>query len=237
MTLDREAARALFANAEPTPSTDDSPFAPPASLFGEPETVAPTTTTAPRASGAYRATNTKIDEPPFAAAAPFTRDMPPPSARKGVDWRLVAPLGVAAVCAGAIALFALPRDAAEEGRTVAAADITAPPAAAPMPVTPAEPMETAAITPAPAATPAPVVERVAAERPAVRRAPARQVAEREAPVAPSATDPASSSYASVTAPVVAAPPLGAPPPVALTPASPPPAIQPVPAAPPAAEPQ
>lgn len=235
MTLDREAARALFANAEPMPSTDDSPFAPPTSLFGEPDTTAPAA--APRAAGAYRATNTRIDEPPFAASAPFTRDAPPPSARKGVDWRLVAPLGVAAVCAGAIALFALPRDTAEEGRTVAAADITAPPAATPLPVTPVEPADMAATAPV-VSEPAPVVERVAATRPAAaRRAPARQTAEREAPVAPSATDPASSSYASVTAPAVAAPTLGAPPPVALTPASPPPAIEPVPVTPPATEPQ
>lgn len=236
MTLDREAARALFANAEPMPSTDDSPFAPPSSLFREPEPAAPAAA-APRAAGAYRATNSRIDEPPFAASAPFTRDAPPPSARKGVDWRLVAPLGVAAVCAGAIALFALPRDTAEEGRTVAAADITAPPAATPLPVTPLEPAETAATAPV-VSEPAPVVERVAATRTAAaRRAPARQTAEREAPVAPSATDPASSSYASVTAPAVAAPTLGAPPPVALTPASPPPAIEPVPVTPLATEPQ
>jgi len=199
MTLDREAARALFANAEPTPDTDAPPMMQPSPFArtGHVERVEP-------------------EAAPF-AAAPFagqaqhqTRST---SARKGVDWRIAAPLGVAAVCVGAIALFALPQNQAQEGREVAAVDIAAPPVAPPVASTPAP---VVAEAPAPALTPeapAPVVPRVATPRAAApaRRAPTRTVAEREAAPAPSASDPANSSYASVTAPVTPPPPsLGAP---------------------------
>lgn len=231
MTLDREAARALFANAEPLSPSDAGPAAAPRTATR----VAPERRTIESDPTPFAS-----DTSPFAAASPFA-----PSAtevrtpvRKGVDWRLVAPLGVAAVCVGAIALFAMPQvqNNAEEGRTVASTDITAPPVAPPVTPAPIAPVETAAVTPAPAmtpASPAPTVQRATTPRPAAKRAPTRQTAEREAPAAaPSASDPASSSYASVTVPAVAPPSLGAP--VTVTPT---PAPQPMPATPPVAEPQ
>jgi hypothetical protein len=199
MTLDRDAARALFDNAQPMPAT---------------------------AGGA-----------PFAAAAPVAsagdeavRDrMSGRVARKGPDWRLVAPVGVAALCAGAALLIASQRDPAEPGRTVAAAEIT-PPAAipAPAPLTP-PPVEMAQATPPassivapPARTPAPVVRTRARSEPA-RRAPApRAVA-----AAPSATD--ASADVSTREPYVPPPVLGAPAEVTVTPVAPPPAVTPDPA--------
>lgn len=202
MTLDREAARALF-GVDPTPA---------AAAPGAPYAAA-----APRAAAAQAS--------PFATNSAFER-MDGRTDRKGVDWRLVAPVGIAVVCIGAIALFALPRsDQAVEGKTVAAAEVVAPPLA-PTPT----PMETAAVTPPAVVTPepaaAPVLQRTAAPRPAVtRRAPARTVA-----AAPSAAE--SGVNVSTVAPSAPPPPtLGAPAAVDLTPsmpAAPPPIIEPAP---------
>lgn len=202
MTLDREAARALF-GVDPTPAA-----------------------AAPGAAYAAATPRAAAPQPsPFATNSAFER-MNGRTDRTGIDWRLVAPVGLAVVCIGAIALFALPRsDQAVEGKTVAAADVVAPPLA-PTPT----PMETAAVTPPAVVTPepaaAPVVQRAAAPRPAAtRRAPARAVA-----AAPSAGD----SAANVSATEPAAPPapiLGAPAAVDLTPsmpAAPPPVIEPAP---------
>ncbi len=188
MTLDREAARALFGVA-PTPA---------AAAPGAAYAAAAPRAAAPQAS-------------PFATNSAFER-MNGRTDRKGVDWRLVAPVGVAVVCIGAIVLFAIPRgDQAIEGKTVAAAEVVAPPLAP----TPA-PMETAAVTPPAVATPEPA---------ATRRGPARAVA-----AAPSAAE--SGVNVSDVAPSAPPPPtLGAPAAVDLTPsmpAAPPPIIEPAP---------
>lgn len=214
MTLDREAARALFDNAETTP-----PSAPP--IAATPR-FASTRTDPP----AYE----PVEDAPFIAGPGVLERTNSPRARKGVDWRIVAPLGVAALCAGAVALFAIPRNDAVDGKTVAATDITAPPAAEPLSPPPAD-LATAdntdTVGPAATTAPAPVVKR-AATRPtpvAVRRAPARQVA-----AAPSATD--SASNVSAREPYVPTPTLGTPATVTLTPATPPASVEPVIAAPP-----
>lgn len=177
------------------------------------------------------ATTVAAEPSPFAEAGVYERLQGHKArpARRGVDWRLAAPVGVAVVCIGAIALFALPRsDDAVEGKTVAASEIAPPPAApaAPLPVAPA-PVETAAVTPAPA----PVVQRAATPpRPAARRAPTRTTV---AAAAPSATD--SGSNVSATAPAAPPPPsLGAPTTVTLQPSTSP---MPAPATPPVVEPQ
>lgn len=196
MTLDRDAARALFDSADPMPAT---------------------------AGGA-----------PFAASTPFapvgndalTARMNGRPVRKGPDWRLIAPVGVAALCAGAVLLVVSQRDDAEPGKTVASTEIARPlPAPTPMPA-PA-PNETAAVTPPPsiveppATRPAPVVRTQARSQPA-RRAPApRTVA-----VAPSASD--ASANVSAREPYVPPPVLGAPAQVTITPAAPPPVTAPQP---------
>ena len=218
MTLDREAARALFDNAEtttlePTPVTTARP------IYVEPRTTAKT---APVAA--------PVEEESFLAGPSAFERMNSPKVRKGPDWRIVAPIGVAAVCAGAVALFALPQNnQTVEGRTVASSEIAPAPVTAPEPVTPPADLATADNTPAPAAAvapaPAPVVQR-AASRPApvaARRAPARQVA-----AAPSAED--SATNVSAREPYVPTPTLGAPAAVTLTPTTPAPApvVQPTP---------
>ncbi|ATQ42212.1 hypothetical protein [Caulobacter mirabilis] len=205
MTLDRETAKALFANPElnPTPAGTETP-------------------------------------PPFAASTSLGSASR--AKRGGFDWRLVAPLGVAAVCAGAIALVALPRDQAQEGRTVAASDLTAPPVTPP----PAEP-EPVAATPAaaealapslpPSAERSPVVKQAAAQ-PKARAEPApRRIAKRDEPSPRAASVEEATADVSATAPVAApsappapalgAPALGAPATVTLTPAAPP-AVEPQP---------
>jgi hypothetical protein len=194
MTLDREAARALFGEA-PAPAASGAPYA------------------------------AEARPSPFATAGAAERPTGRRS-RDGIDWRLVAPVGVAVTCIAAVAIFALPRnDRAVEGATVAATEVVAPPVAPAPP-----PVETAAVTPPAEVTPtppaAPTVQRAAAPRPAaVRRAPSRTVA-----VAPSAVQSASN----VSATEAAAPPpptLGAPAAVDLTPAmpaAPPPFVEPTP---------
>ena len=189
MTLDREAARALF-GVDPTPA---------AATVGAPYAAA-----TPRPAAA-------ADTSPFATNSAFER-VNSRTGRKSVDWRLVAPVGVAVVCIGAIVLFAIPRgDQAIEGKTVAAAEVVARPLAP----TPA-PMETAAVTPPAVAPPEPA---------ATRRGPARAVA-----AAPSAAE--SGVNVSDVAPSAPPPPtLGAPAAVDLTPsmpAAPPPIIEPAP---------
>lgn len=194
MTLDRDAARALFDNAAPMPAN---------------------------AGGA-----------PFVSAAPFapagndalTARMSG-SARKGPDWRLVAPVGVAALCAGAALLIIGQRDDARPGKDVAATTATRP---LPPPVAMPEPVETAAVTPPAAAIvepsappPATAVRTRARSERAARPAPARRVA-----VAPSASD--ASSDVSAREPYVPPPVLDAPTPVIITPAAPPPVIAPEP---------
>lgn len=177
-------------------------------LFGE----------ATAAAGAPYATQTAT---PVTANSAFERM----NGRKGVDWRLVAPVGVAVVCIGAIALFALPRgDRAVEGRTVAATELVAPPLAPTSAL-----MESAVVappaivTPQPAATP--VAQRAATRPAAVRRTPARTVA-----AAPSAAE----TGVNVSATEPAAPPaptLGAPAVIELRPAlpvAPPPFVEPAP---------
>lgn len=212
MTLDREAARALFDNAETTPTPTAAPAAA-RPLYVEPR---PAARVAPEA----------VDETPFVAAgSPYERMNGGAKTRKGLDWRIAAPLGAAALCAGAVALIVIPRNDTVDGKTVASSEIVAPPMAQPAPVpAPAEMAATDSIdTPAPAAmpapTPAPTVQR-ASSRPApvaVRRAPAREVAA----AAPSASD--SASNVSAREPYLPTPTLGAETPVALTPTTPAPA--------------
>lgn len=186
MTLDRDAARALFDNAP----------APVATAGGS---------------------------TPFASVSPFGETDEHMNARlegrahrrKGPDWRLIAPVGVAAVCAVAVLVVAQTRDPAEPGKDVAASSPMAPltPPSALPPVETAEVVAPAAasIAPPPAAAPAPVA------RTTVRTAPARQApAPRSIAVAPSATDASSnvSTYERYVPPP--APSLGAP--VTVTPA-------------------
>lgn len=188
MTLDRDAARALFDNAPATPASvgGSTPFAA-ASPFGEADTSFDA-----RTSGH--------------------------TARTGPNWKLIAPVGVAALLAVAVLVVVQTRDPAEPGKTVAASSPMAPlnpPSALP-------PIETAEVAAPPAssiiAPPAtPVV------RTAVRTAPARRApAPRTVAVAPSATDASSnvSTYERYVPPP--APSLGAP--VTITPAPAPPPI-------------
>ena len=209
MTLNRDAARALFDNAEPTPATNDAPFA--------------------AAS-------------PFAAAAPFgdtSNDTYAPAAarpaRKGADWRLIAPIGAAAVCAVAVLVIVQTRDTAEPGRTVAASEIV-PPMPQAVPLTPA-PVETAALAPPassivtpPATRPAPVVATRVRAEPARRAPTPRTVA-----AAPSAADAAAD--ASTRVPYVPPPVLGAPAVVTIAPPAPAPAPVPMPEPQPVTPPQ
>ncbi|MDO9474487.1 MAG: hypothetical protein Q7J28_15670, partial [Caulobacter sp.] len=125
MTLDREAARALFGEAPAATPVEGAPYA------------------------------AQTQASPFAGASAAGR-VSGRKDRQAIDWRLVAPVGVAVVCIAAIAMFAMPRgNQAVEGQTVAATELVAPPPApAPMP------METAA--PPAAVTPEPVVQRAAA---------------------------------------------------------------------------
>lgn len=194
MTLDRDAARALFDNA-PAPAampSGGSPFAS-ASPFGDADTSFDA-----RTSGR--------------------------TARKGANWKLIAPVGVAAVCAVAVLVIAQTRDPAEPGKDVAASSPMAPlnPPSALPPIETAEvatPPATSIVEPS-AAAPGPVV------RGTVRTAPARRApAPRTVAAAPSATDASSnvSSYERYVPPP--APSLGAP--VTVTPAptpAPPPII-------------
>lgn len=193
MTLDREAARALFGDAEPMPAAANA---------------------AP-----YAAT------PPFAPVGdPAAYDrMSGRTPRKGLDWRLIAPVGVAALCGVAVLVVATQRNDTAPGKTVAAADVTRP---APLPAPVAPPVETAAVTPPassivepPASRPAPVVRaRVQAEP--VRRAPAA----RTVAAAPSVADAAAD--VSAREPYVPPPVLGAPAQVVVTPVAPAPTPQP-----------
>lgn len=184
MTLDRDAARALFDNAPAaTTAGGATPFAS-ASPFGEADTGFDA-----RTSGR--------------------------AARKGANWKLIAPVGVAAVCAVAVLVIAQTRDPAEPGRDVAASSVMAPlnPPPALPPVETAEvatPPATSIVEP-PAAAPAPVVRATVRTAPARRAPPVRTVA-----AAPSATDASSnvSTYERYVPPP--APSLGAP--VTVTPA-------------------
>ncbi|MFA7262532.1 MAG: hypothetical protein WC068_05875 [Caulobacter sp.] len=134
------------------------------------------------------------------------------TARKGPDWRLIAPVGVAALCAVAVLVVASPRNDAEPGRTVAAADI-ARPAPTPAPVSPP-------IVEPPAPAPAPVVRARAVRAEPARRAPAPRVVAR----APSAAD--ATADVSAREPYVPPPSLGAPAQVTVTPVAPPPVATP-----------
>lgn len=198
MTLDRDAARALFDNAEPMPVGANaapfaaaSPFAPAGDSLGD--------------SAAYDRMSGR-------------------TARKGPDWRLIAPVGVAALCGVAVLVVATQRTDTEPGKTVAASEITRP---APLPARIAPPIETAGLAaPAssivnpPATRPPPVIRARARPEPA-RRAPApRTVA-----VAPSTAD--ASADVSAREPYVPPPVLGAPAQVIVIPVAPAPTPQPV----------
>lgn len=200
MTLDREAALALFGNAAPMPAT---------------------------AGGA-----------PFSSSPPFspvgndalTARMSGVSTRKGPDWRLVAPIGIAALCAGAVLVITAQGDNARPGKSVAATPAPRPVAmaATARPVEPA-PIEATPVAPpplvveTPAARPAPEIRARSAE-PARRASPARR-----AEVAP--TPPADTSvhepYVPPPAPV-ATPVEPTTPPVIVAPAAPPPIVAPEP---------
>lgn len=194
MTLDRDAARALFDKA-PAPAATaggSTPFAS-VSPFGEP------------------------DEDLMARVAGKTHR------RKGADWRLIAPVGVAAACAVAVLVIVQARDRAEPGKTVAASSPMAPlnPPSALPPVETAEvaaPPASSIIEP-PAAAPVPVVRAAVRATPARRTPPAQAVA-----AAPSAPD--ASSNVSAREPYVPPPSLGAP--VTVTPAPAPVVVEPAP---------
>jgi hypothetical protein len=187
--MDRDAARALFDRAEPTPLAPDG-------------------------------------HSPFAATSPFAESdadlydhvVGKAPQKKRIDWRYVAPIGVAAVCAGAVLFIVNQRDGAAPGKTVASAEIVQP---VPAPIQAAQ---------APAPTDSSIVERETATtspvRITVRAAPARRapaprvVASRPAP---SASD--ASADVSARVPYVPPPSLGAPAEVTITP---PPAPAPTP---------
>lgn len=205
MTLDRETARALFGDA-PTPT--------PATAGTAPAYVAST-----------------ADASPFGDGPSVFERMQSRKSRKGMDWRLAAPVGVAALCIGAVALFALPRgDEAVEGKTVASAEIAPPPVAPAAPLTPEPAVATPTPEPVVTPTPAPTVQRAATTpRPAARRTTSTRVA-----AAPSAADAGSNVSATETS---APPPpsLGDPATVTLQPTQP--AVTPTPVTPPVVEPQ
>jgi WAS/WASL-interacting protein len=198
MPLDRDAARALFDNAAPMPAG---------------------------AGGAAFASAS-----PFAPAAndALTARMSGGSTRKSIDWRLAAPVGVAALCAGAALLIVSQRDPAEPGKTVATTEVTRPlPTPLPAPTPLPEQVETATAAPPassiaapPAARSTPVVRARVTPAPARRAPPPRTVA-----AAPSASD--ASSNVSAREPYVPPPSLGAP--VSVIPAAPPPVMTPDPA--------
>ena len=198
MSLDRDAARALFDQA-PAPAVTANGSTPFASVspFGEP------------------------DEDLIARVEGRTHR------RKGLDWRLIAPVGVAAACAVAVLVVVQTRDPAEPGKTVAASSPMAPlnpPSALP-------PVETAEIAAPPAAS---IIEPPAAApaqvvRTAVRAAPARRAPPpRTMAAAPSVSE--ASADVSTREPYVPPPSLGAP--VTVTPApapvAPPPVVEPTP---------
>lgn len=204
MTLDRDAARALFDNAPAPAATAGgaTPFAS-ASPFGEADTGFDA-----RTSGG--------------------------AARKGANWKLIAPVGVAAVCAVAVLVIAQTRDPAEPGRDVAASSVMAPlnPPSALPPVETAEraaPPAASIIEP-PAAAPAPVVRTTVRAAPARRAPPPRTVA-----AAPSVSE--ASSDVSTREPYVPPPSLGAPVTVTPAPAPTPPPIVAEPAPSPSIPPQ
>src|SRR3990167_1696809 len=162
MSLDRDAARALFDQA-PAPAVTASGSTPFASVspFGEP------------------------DEDLIARVEGRTHR------RKGLDWRLIAPVGVAAACAVAVLVVVQTRDPAEPGKTVAASSPMAPlnPPSALPPVETAEvatPPPASSIVDPPAAAPAPVVRATVRTAPARRAPPPRTVA-----AAPSASEASS----------------------------------------------
>lgn len=197
MTLDRDAARALFDNAP----------APAASVGGS---------------------------TPFAAASPFgeadtglSDRMSGKSARKGPDWRLIAPIGVAGLCAVAVLVIAQTRDPAEPGKSVAVAEMAplTPPPILPPPVetaTVATPPASSIVDP-PAVRPAPVVRTTVRAAPVRRAAPPRTVA-----AAPSAADASTNVSAREPQPYMATPSVVVPTPTPVTPAAPPPIVTPEP---------
>jgi hypothetical protein len=201
MTLDRDAARALFGmDSTSAPAVAGAaPFASTADTFGA--------------------------EP--APYVPTQRRL----ARKGPDWRLIAPVAVALVCAGGVALFALPRDEAQPGRTVASTEIMAPPVAPPI-AEPATAPTDAIATPVAETAPTARIERPVAKPTPARRAPARQVA-----VAPSAADAgvnaSSTEVVTPAAPVPFQPtqPTTAAPTPVIPPEPIPPIVEPVPSLP------
>lgn len=200
MSLDRDEARALFDKAPPAPAG------------------------APPIIGETAASEREI--PLTGADAGVYERMTHSHARRRVDWRYVAPVAVAAVCAGIVVAVATYGDRdAEPGATVARTQITPPPIA-PQPMTPApEPVEVAAAAPEPVVETAPPVVRATVRPvPAARRTPAPRLAR----TAPSALD--SATDASGRESYVPPPALGTPAQVTLTP---PPAPAPSVVSPPA----
>lgn len=170
MTLDRDTARALFDNAGPMPATAGG------TSFASTSPFAPVGNDALSARMSGRST------------------------RKGPDWRLIAPVGVAALCAGAVLLISSQRNDTQPGKTVAATATGSIPAAppTPAPIAPGR-VAMAVITPPassiiepPARTPTPVVRLKPRAEPA-HRAPVQRAAPPPAEVsvpAPSMTLPA-----------------------------------------------
>lgn len=199
MSLDRDAARALFDHASPMPAI---------------------------AGGA-----------PFASASTFapaaSRGVSGTSTRKSLDWRLIAPVGVAALCAVAVLFISSQRDTAEPGKTVASTEITEPEPAPTLPP-PIEPFQaqSAVIAPAassivapPATEPAPAVRTRVRTEPA-RRAPApRTIAAAPRVTAPQAAIVVPQPYVAPIIPdapplIAATPPIVTPEPNPVTPPAP-----------------
>lgn len=191
MTLDRDAARALFDNAPAAPASvgGATPFAA-VSPFGEADTGFDA-----RTSGR--------------------------TARKGANWKLIAPVGVAALGVVAVLVVVQTSDRAKPGKDVAASSPMAPldPPSALPPVEAAEATPPASTIKSPATAPAPVIRSAARTAPA-RRAPAPR------PVAAAPSAPDASSDVSTYERYVPPPPPSQDAPVTVTPApvAPPPLI-------------
>lgn len=165
---------------------------------------------------------------PLAAGSPFgpADATPRKPARKGPDWRLIAPVGVAAVLGGVAFLVTQSSDKAEPGRTVARSAI-AQPAPAPLPPAPT-PVQVAEAGPATVDAPAaPVARSPTRAAPARRARPPAVVA-----TAPSATessaDASANEYQRYVPPTEAAAPVPPPPVIAPQPAPDPAPPTPIP---------
>lgn len=147
-------------------------------------------------------------------------------ARKGPDWRLIAPVGVAAVLGGVAFLVTQSSDKAEPGRTVARSEV-AQPAPAPLPPAPA-PVQVAEAGSATVDAPAAPVARSLKRAAPARRARAPAVVATAPSVTESSADASANEYQRYVPPTEAAAPVPPPPVIAPQPAPDPAPPTPIP---------